>query len=280
LRISEKRSWQLAFFIKSYAVKICGIIQLSLFPFFFSGNSFALQAQWTSALGTNLSQTHQKSLWFNELNLRESLGEARELRSQLWLQNSQDSLRAEGKWGIPRIQLGMTNLISPDLLIRDSIYLYGFNLEDWVGSGWYGAISPGVEFNIKFFGALSFRTLLRNLICFSKYKMDLSGYEYPRVGFLEEIDIRYDFKPFWVEARFQWLQRYADLWRNDWQTQQQIGFQVNPNFSFGLAHQIYLSRVNEETGFYQSWSFFDSYQSRISIFLLVKLGEPSHANPL
>jgi len=140
------------------------------------------------------------------------------------------------------------------------------DLHRFGADGFHLRTGLGVEMTQRLRYGFSFGVRAVPFLQLSQYRLRADGSAQPRYGISEQLSFRYRADFFHAEIRLNLEQRLAGHWQNDYATLEQVYFDLSPNISLGVAHEIASSLLDESTGRLNNVRVFDGRDSRLTVF--------------
>lgn len=105
----------------------------------------------------------------------------------------------------------------------------------------------------------------------NEFRQTTAGKTKSRYGLSEKVVLGYQWGRTTLSAALVVTQRYTSLWKNDYSTEEQLSYQLDPTWSIGFAHALLGETVDETTGRYTDIKVFDHRKSLLSAFVGIKM---------
>lgn len=145
------------------------------------------------------------------------------------------------------------------------------DLHRWSDEGAMVRDSIGISALKQFENGFSASVRLAPFYQFNKYRLTTAGDSKSRYGVSERLILGYETGRTSFEVTLVTTQRYTNVWKNDYSTEEQIAYQLDAIWSVGISHALLGATVDESTGRYSDLKLFDNRKSQVSAFVGIKM---------
>lgn len=147
----------------------------------------------------------------------------------------------------------------------------GVEMQRWNAEGAIVRNCLGPALETKFENGFEILLAAKGFYQINQYRQNTDGTTKSQYGFSEKLAVGYETGRTSFGVTLVVTQRYTNLWKNDYGTEEQIAYQLDNTWSVGLGHALLGATVDETTGRVSDFKAFDNRKSQVSAFVGVKL---------